>query len=130
MQMITKKEHPGKASILFMPMIDMDTNDESCIYSTLTWISDHAKKYNVTPVVTFDQPLRYEANSIVTSEPKSSPIKNVVVRLGAFHTEIFFHGSIGYIINDTDLKYALSRSMQRKLWAICSQVKQTKGPPE
>ena len=114
MQMITKEEHPGKASILFMPMIDMDPNDESCIYSTLTWISDHAKKNNVTPVVTFDQPLWYKANSIVTSEPKSSPIKNVVVRLGAFHTEMSFLGSIGYIMNDTGLKDALSQIYAEK----------------
>ena len=55
MQMVQKGEHPGQCSVLYLPMIDMDPSDLSCVNSTLSYISSHAKKYSITPVVTFDQ---------------------------------------------------------------------------
>ena len=38
--------------MLYLPMIDMDLNDLSCVYSTLCYVSSHAKKHNVTPIMT------------------------------------------------------------------------------
>ena len=67
MQMVNNGEHPGQSSVMFLPMIDMNPSDPSCVYSTLRCISSHAARYNVTPVLTFDQPLWWKAITIVRS---------------------------------------------------------------
>ena len=64
MQMIQKGEHQGQCSVLYLPMIDMDPSDLSCVYSTLCYVYSYAKKRNVTPILTFDQPLWWEALQI------------------------------------------------------------------
>ena len=67
-------------------MIDMDPSDLSCVYSTLCYISSHAKKYNVTPVVTFDQPLWWKALQIRESVPEDDDLHSIMLCLGGFHT--------------------------------------------
>ena len=57
MQMISKGTHPGETSIIFMPMIDMSSSDKSCIYSTMIFVSQQAKKFQTTPILTFYQAL-------------------------------------------------------------------------
>ena len=57
MQLISDGDHPGKSSIMFLPMIDMNPSNMTCINSTLHFVSDHARRHDVVPVVTFDQPL-------------------------------------------------------------------------
>jgi hypothetical protein len=57
MQMVHKGDNPGKASMMFLPMIVLDPNEMACIYSTLKFISNYAVKYNCTAVVTFDKHL-------------------------------------------------------------------------
>jgi len=47
--------HPGKGSIVFLPFIDLAASDESCIYSTMTFVAKQASKYGCSPVLTFDQ---------------------------------------------------------------------------
>ena len=42
MQMIQHGNHPGKSSVQFMPMIDMNPSDISCVYSTLRFVCTHA----------------------------------------------------------------------------------------
>jgi len=81
-------------------MVDLNPSDETYIYSTLLWVSEHAKRYNVTLVITFDQPLWDKANQIITSAPLESEIK---IRLWGFHTEMSFWGYIGYIMSDSGL---------------------------
>ena len=61
MQMVNKGEYPGQSSVSFLPMIDMNPSDPSCVYSTLRFVCDHAAQYSVTPVLTFDQPLWWKA---------------------------------------------------------------------
>jgi len=58
-------EYPGQSSIVFIPMIDQNPSDDTCIYSTLMCVSEYAKRFNVTPVITFDQPLWYKTNQII-----------------------------------------------------------------
>ena len=42
MQLVHHGEHPGQSSIVFIPIIDMDPGNLSCIYSTLNFVSnDH-----------------------------------------------------------------------------------------
>ena len=62
----------------------------------------------MTPVITFDQPLWYKANQIITSEPLESDVRKTVVRLGGFHTEMSFWGAIGCIMSDSEIHELLS----------------------
>lgn len=103
MQMVHKADHPGQSSVMFLPMIDMDPNDLTCIYSTLTFVASHARRHNSTAVVTFDQPLWWKAHSLVESQPENSDIRSVVVRLGGFHTQMSFLGSIGHLMGGSGL---------------------------
>ena len=103
MQMVKHGHHAGKSSVMFLPIIDMNPNDMSCIYSTLHFISEHARKHSATPIVTFDQPLWWKAHMIVESEANDSVIHSIVVRLGGFHTEMSFLGSIGHIMEGSGL---------------------------
>ena len=90
MQMVQKREHPGRSSVHLLPMIDMNTGDLDCIYSTLHFVCAQTEKYNVTPILTFDQPLWWQARTILQQEPADSNIKSVVLRLGGLHIEKFF----------------------------------------
>ncbi|CAC5403501.1 unnamed protein product [Mytilus coruscus] len=107
MQMIHKGEYPGKSTVIFLPMIDMNASDMSCIYSTLLFVSNQAHRYNRTPVLTFDQPLYWKALTIIQNEHPNSQLKSVVLRLGAFHTEMSFLGCIGHIMRSSGLQEIL-----------------------
>lgn len=104
MQLVHKGDTPGASSIMFLPMIDMDPNDLSCIYSTLKFISAHARQHSSCPVITFDQPLWWKAHTMVESLPELQP---AIIRLGAFHTEMSFLGSIGHLMSGTGLQELL-----------------------
>ena len=88
-------------------MIDLDPNDPSCIYSTLKFVSSQAGKYNVTPVLTFDQPLYWKALTIIRSQPPGNALKDVVLRLGGIHIEMSFLGSIGNLMAGSGLQEVL-----------------------
>ena len=96
MQCVHCNSHPERSSVFFPPMIDMSSSDLSCIYSTLNYIASHAHRHTIIPIVTFDQPLWWKALSIILSQPKGSPIRSVVLRLGASHKEMSYLGSIGH----------------------------------
>ena len=98
MQAIHCGSHPGKSSTVLLPMIDMDSSNMSCIYSTLKFICSQARKLQVTPVLTFDQPLWFKATMIVENEPDNSDIKQLVLRLGGLHVQMSFLGSIGHVM--------------------------------
>lgn len=104
MQMVNTGDHAGESSVLFLPMIDMDPNDPTCIYSTLEFVVSSARKQNACPVITFDQPLWWKAQTIVKTCPELQP---TVVRLGAFHTEMSFLGAIGSIMSGSGLQEVL-----------------------
>ena len=38
MQLVHNGRHPGKSSVMFLPMIDMNPSDTTCVYSTLKYI--------------------------------------------------------------------------------------------
>ena len=107
MQMLHHGQHPGKASVMFLPMIDLDPGDTSCIYSTLHFVTAQAKRYGVTPVLTFDQPLYWKAMMIIRSQPDDSDLKCMVLRLGGFHMQMSFLGSIGHLMADSGLQELL-----------------------
>ena len=68
------------------------------------YICSHARKYNYTPVITFDQPLWWKAIMIVESQPGSSELHSVIVRLGGFHAEMSFLGSIGHLMKGSGIE--------------------------
>ena len=89
-------------------MIDLNPNDINCVYSTLRFVAEQARRVSTVPVVTFDQPLYWKAITIVANELEDSDLKSVIVRLGAFHTQMSFLGCIGKIMEDSGLKELLS----------------------
>ena len=107
MQFVHQGDHPGKASVMFLPIIDMNPSDSTCIYSTLMFISEHAQRHGVTPILTFDQPLWWKALMIIESEPEESDLREIVLRLGGFHTEMSFLGSIGHLMDSSGLQEML-----------------------
>ena len=101
------EEHPGKSSVVFVPMIDMKSIDYSCILSTVHSVSNQAQKYNKTPILTFDQPLYWKALEIQLSEDDSSYIKTIVLSLGGFHTCMSCLASIGHLMTGSGLQSIL-----------------------
>ena len=82
----------SKSEIIYLPIIDLNPSDETCIYSTLIYIQSQAKELNIlTPCITFDQPLWIKAVEIIKAKSM-----NVVCtyRLGGFHIMMSFLGSI------------------------------------
>ena len=103
MQFVHKGDHPGESSIRFLPTIDMDPGNTTCIYSTLHYVAKIAKKQKSNPILIFDQPLYWKSLMIVESEPEESPLKFIVLKLGGLHMLISFLGSIGYTMADSGL---------------------------
>ena len=106
MQLVHKGVHPGKSSVMFLPMIDMNPSDITCVYSTLLYVASHAKTHNVTPILTFDQPLWLKAVEIQESV-EASEVENIVLKLGGFHAEMSFLGAIGHIMGGSGLQEVL-----------------------
>ena len=95
--------YPVKSTVSFLPIIDMDPTDFSCIYLTIAFIIDQANSLEIqTPVITFDQSLWLIANEIVQTKEL-----NVVLMLGGFHTMMSFMGSIGHLMEGSGLPEAL-----------------------
>ena len=57
MQMIYQGDLPCPSSVIFLPMIDMNQSDLSCVYSTLLFIFQQARTYTVSPVLRLNQPV-------------------------------------------------------------------------
>jgi len=84
----------SSSTITFLPIIDLNPSDETCIYSTLLFVIAQAKKlYNIRSA-TLDQTL-----GIIFSE--NLPI---VCRLGVFHTLMSFLGSIGKVMSRSGIE--------------------------
>ncbi|CAC5424083.1 unnamed protein product [Mytilus coruscus] len=105
--MVHKGEYPGKSTVSFLRMIDMSPTDMSCIYSTLTFVSNLANRYDIPPVLTFDKLLYWKALNIVQNEQANSQLKSFVLQLGGFHTQMSFLGSIGHIMSNSGIQEIL-----------------------
>jgi hypothetical protein len=103
MQMVLEGDTHGVFDITFLPMIDLNPRDLNCIFSTLMLFSKEASRHNQTTIITFDQPLYWKAVMMTSSEECS----NIVVRLGTFHADMSFLGSIGRIMSGSGLREML-----------------------
>ena len=96
--------HPGKSSDIFLPMIELTPSDPTCVRSTLEYIVNLASRYNTTPVITFDLQLWWTAYMVIKAKPRESPLRQIILILGGFHTEMSFLGFIGSLMAGTGLK--------------------------
>ena len=62
---------------------------------------------NVTPIITFDQPLCWKSLQVIEGQPENIPLRSIVLRLGGFHTEMSFIGSIGHLMAGSGLQELL-----------------------
>ncbi|WAR17543.1 hypothetical protein MAR_032137 [Mya arenaria] len=60
--------HPGKSPVLFLPIIDLNPSDLTCVYSTHDFVATQAKIFLVSPIVIFDQQLYWKAVQMVLNE--------------------------------------------------------------
>ena len=92
MQMLLSRlPHHGKSSDIFLPIIDLTPSDPTCVRSTLEYVVEHARRQNITPVLTFDQQLWWISYMVIESQPQASPLRQIVLVLGGFHTEMSLH---------------------------------------
>ena len=78
MQKVHTGAHRGQSSISFLPMIHMSPSDSTCVYSTLTFVLKHSRKYHIAiPIIMFDQPLWYEAYCLVNTEVANTAFKKI-----------------------------------------------------
>ena len=93
--------------VIFMPMIDMESSDESCILSTMHFVTEQAIRYNTSPALTFDQPLYWKGIEIQQSQDDASPFERILLRLCGLHTSVSFLGSIGHLMTSSSLQTML-----------------------
>ena len=98
---------PSKTAMHFEPMIDLPSSDYSCIYSTISFVSDLARKYAHDPLLTFDQPLYWKSMEITIHEQQKGFFNKIVILLGTFHTCMSFYGLIGYIMAGSGIQFLL-----------------------
>ena len=91
----------NKSAVEYLPIIDLNPNSPTCIYSTLRFIIDLSKQLNVdyTPCVTFDQPLYLKAIGIIRTERLP-----IVCRLGGFYVLMSFLGSLVNLMKGSGLE--------------------------
>lgn len=107
MQTVCKGSHPGKSSVTFLPVIDLDPSNTTCIYSTLKFVEAECKRQHTKPILTFDQPLYWKAQLILASESPESGLLSIILRLGGFHAEMSFLGCIGSIMSGSGIEELL-----------------------
>ena len=106
MQSVCQGVHAGVSSVEMLSIVDLNPSDEDCIYSTLLFVANQARRFNIeTPNITFDQPLYIKAVDIVMKARL-----DIVVRLGGFHTLMSFLGSIGHLMKGSGLEEVLGES--------------------
>ena len=94
MQDISTGHHQPKSKTVMLPIIDLNSNDKTCVHSVLLFAIEQSKKLNVKePFNTCGQPLWFKALEIIT--PKELKI---VSFLGGFHMLMSFYGGIGTIM--------------------------------
>ena len=101
-------------------ILDLKPTDLSCIYTTLLFVRDQAKKLNTVPSVTFDQPLYIKAVDICIAENLC-----MVCRLGGFHTLMNFLGAVGPVMKGSGLGRNYGIAVRNKHRGTC--VRQVVG---
>ena len=92
-----------KSSVQFLLIIDLNSSDETCIFSTLHFVMKQAQKLRIScACITFDQPLWLKTLGIAKDQHL-----DIVCRLG-FHMLMSFLGSIGKLMAGFGLEEVFS----------------------
>lgn len=92
-------------SLIFL----LPASDETCLYSTLSFVVSQAKKYGYPPILTFDQPLYWKSIKIVKDANAGSDLSSLVLKLGGFHTIMSFVACIGHLMDGSGLREILEQ---------------------
>ena len=93
-----------KSSVQFLPIIDLNSSVETCIFSTLHFVMKQAQKLGIPcACITFDQPLWLKTLGIAKDQHL-----DIVCRLGGFHMLMSFLGSIGNLMAGSGLEDVFS----------------------
>lgn len=95
-----------KSTVKYLPIIDLQPSDMTCILSTLKFLSDLGREQNVIPVITFDQPLFWKASKVIQQYVE---LNHICLLLGAFHTVMNLLGAIGSIMSGSGLQEILEQ---------------------
>ena len=92
MSMVSSGDYPGKSRVHILPIINLDLNGMSFIYSTLYFFIQQSQELELqTSIITFDQSLWTKVNEIVHVKRL-----NIVLILRDFHAMMSFAGSVCY----------------------------------
>ena len=108
----SNQEHPGKSNIIYLPMIDLNPSDISCIFSTLKYLLMFAQNNNVQPIITFDQPLFWKASTIIQASSIGDELREIVLMLGmdqALHTFMNLLGTSGTLMSGSGFSNILQQ---------------------
>ncbi|KAK6167143.1 hypothetical protein SNE40_021240 [Patella caerulea] len=85
----------------------MRSSDKTCIFSTLSYLSNLAHNHKLPAIITFDQPLFWKASEILNDLNDDNDLKNIVLMLGSFHTLMNLLGAIGTLMDGAGLREVL-----------------------
>lgn len=103
METVCQGEHSPPSIVDMLPLIDLKSTDESCVYSLLLFICEQAKQLGVNPCVTLDQLLWLKAVQIAHEQNL-----DIVCRLVGFHTQCSFMGAIGNVMAGSGIEQILT----------------------
>ena len=107
--MMTSNNVPPQSNIGYLPMIDGSATQHNTVYTLLSQAVTMAKELNLQDaIIVVDQAIYAKAVDIVWKEKEV--FKNVVLRLGAFHTSMTFMSVIGKRFADAGLLELLVNS--------------------
>ena len=95
MQDVSKGIHSPKSKIVMLPIINLNLTNETCIYSTLLFVTKQSKGLSIVTIsATFDQQLWIIAHEITTAKHL-----NIAPLLGELNMLVSFYRSIGNIMD-------------------------------
>ena len=71
----------AKAGVLFLPMIDLPSSCESCLYSALMFLAEQGQKYRFVPILRFDHPLWWNSMKIIDNKKPGTILKKTALKL-------------------------------------------------
>ncbi|CAG9782212.1 unnamed protein product [Diatraea saccharalis] len=108
-QLTENNKNFSTSQVIFLPFIDHPASNLDTIYTTLHCAINIAKSHQQKAcIITFDQPLYSKAREMVAASDTNSDLSKTVVKLGGFHMLMSFLGCIGYVMDGSGLKEALS----------------------
>ena len=97
------------ASLIFLPILNLDPTDNTCLWSTLNYFVDYCERYRVIPFLTFDRQLWDKAFKMIQAAPHGHRVKTIRLILGLFHVELSFLGAVGTLMEGSGLQEALEQ---------------------